>query len=369
MQCKKCNASIDDDSVYCKFCGKKQTHTERKPLKNPNGYGSVINLGSRRHKPWAVRVTDSIKDGKQIYRYISYHATKTEALKALAQEQISPTSPKANLTFAQLYNEWTLTRAFTDISRQTQDNYTACYKHLEPLHNVKFTDIRTSHIQKIIDNLDKSHSTKTKTKLLCGLLYKYAMENDICSKNYSQFVKIEKEDKKEKEVFTDIEIKKLADNNNIEYVDTILILIYTGMRLSEMLSLTKFNVDMTAQTITGGLKTDAGKNRVIPIHPQILPYIKKWYNESDGILFYKDEHKPITANYYRKYIYYPILEQLGLPKRNPHCTRHTCATLLARSGADTNAIKQILGHANYAFTADAYTHVDIDFLKNAINTI
>jgi integrase len=76
------------------------------------------------------------------------------------------------------------------------------------------------------------------------------------------------------------------------------------------------------------------------------------------------EGLPITPNYYRKFIYYPILEQLGMERKTPHTTRHTCATLMARSGVDTNAIKMILGHTDYAFTADTYTHADVDFLKN-----
>lgn len=375
---KRCHKEIDDDSVYCKYCGRKQTKDEKKPLRNPNGYGSVINLGDRRRKPWAVRVS-TWENEEQKFRYISYHETKTDALKALAQEQISPTSPKINITFTELYNEWKETPAFKDISKQTQDNYTAAYKHLSPLHNSKFIDIRTSHMQKIIDNLvsvDRegnkkplSKSTKTKVKLLCGLLYKYAMQNDICNKSYADFIKIAKEEKKEKSIFTDDEIKKFEDNDKIPFVDTILILVYTGLRINELLSLDKSAIDLENETITGGLKTDAGKDRIVPIHPKALPYIKKWHSKSQGRLIFMGENEPITANYYRTYIYYPILEQLEIPRKTPHTTRHTCATLLAKNGADTNAIKMILGHTDYAFTADTYTHTDITFLAEEIGKI
>ena len=369
MLCKKCKKQIEDDSVYCRHCGKKQTKEPRKELRKPNGYGSVIKLGGHRRNPWAVRITDGIIDGKQIYRYISYHETKTEALKALALEQVRPTVPKANIAFRELFAEWKETKAYTELSKQTKDNYNACYTHLSDLHNSKFTDIRTAHIQRIIDGLDKSNSTKSKTRLLCSLLYKYAMQNDICNKNYAQFVKLGKEDKKEKEIFTDAEIKKLFDNDHIDYVDTILILIYTGLRISEMLTLSKFAVDLDNQTITGGLKTEAGKNRTIPINKKIMPYIKKWYNKSDGLLFFKNDHQRITSNYYRDYIYHPILQELDIKKKNPHSTRHTCATLMARSGVDPNIIKLILGHTSYAFTADTYTHPDSNVLNNAINQI
>jgi len=387
---KKCAKEISDDSVYCQYCGRKQIKEKKKPIKNPNGYGSVVYLGDRRKKPWAVRMSKTV-EGIQSYWYVDYYETKTEAEKRLAAEQISPTSPKANITFKELYEEWKETPAFTDISKQTQDNYTAAYKHLAKLHSSKFINIRTSHIQSIIDNLvseDKegnkiplSKSTKTKVKLLCGLLYKYAMQNDICNKNYAEFVKISKEDKREKEIFTDLEIKKLEDNDNIPYVDTILILIYTGLRITELLKLTRFNIDFESMTLTGGLKTDAGKDRTVPIHPKALPYIKKWYDKGFNYLITKEKEVgkkgkkeilrgiPITANYYRKFIFAPLLEQLGIEKKTPHATRHTCATLLARAGADTNAIKMILGHTDYAFTADTYTHTDVEFLKNEMSKI
>lgn len=369
MLCVNCRKEIDNDSVYCKYCGRKQVKDERKRLRNPNGYGSVIKLSGRRKKPYAVRVTDGIIDGKQRYRYISYHATKTEAEKALAKEQVSPTSPKSNITLSEIYEEWITTPAFTQLSKQTQDNYTAAFKHLKSLHTSKFTNIRVAHMQSIIDNLDRSKSTKSKIKLLLGLLYKYAMQNDICNKNYADFVRLEREDKKEKEIFTAEEIEILKKNNKVPYVDVVLILIYTGMRINELLTLNKDAIDFENNIITGGLKTDAGKNRTIPIHSCITEYLKKWCAKESDYLISRDDGKQITPNYFRTYIYYPLLNQLGIEKKTPHSTRHTCATLLAQAGADTNAIKQILGHTEYAFTADTYTHIDYKFLQNQINKI
>lgn len=369
MECKRCKKTIEDDSIYCRFCGKKQIAEQKKELRKPNGYGSVIKLGGRRKKPWAVRVTDAIVDGKQIYRYISYHETKTDALRALASEQICPTSPKSGITLAELFEEWKDTPKYKNISKQTQDNYKAAYKHIEAISNAKFTDLRTSHFQKIIDNLDRSKSTKSKVKILLGLLYKYAMQNDICNKNYAEFILLNREQRQEKEIFTDIEIQKLWDNISIPYADTILIMIYSGMRISEMLQLTKFNIDLEKNIITGGIKTDAGKNRVIPIHPKILPFIKKYYNNATDILFVREDGVPLTTNYYRKNIYYPILESIKIAKHTPHCCRHTFATLMSKNHADTLAIQQIIGHSDYAFTADVYTHSDIDFLTEAIRKI
>lgn len=380
---KKCGKELSDDSLYCNYCGMKQVPDKKKELKNPNGYGSVIKLGGRRRKPWAVRMSQIVED-KQKFRYIGYYETKTEALKVLANEQITPTSPKANITFMDLYEEWKLTKAFTSLSQQTKDNYTAAYKHLAKIHKSKFTNIRTAHIQSIIDSLDRSHSTKTKIRIFCGLLYKYAMQNDICNKNYAEFIKLDREEKKEKQIFTDSDIKILFKNDKKPYVDTILILIYTGMRITEFLGLKCSDVDLKSEipTIVGGIKTEAGRDRVVPIHPKILPYIKRYYDMGFERLVTKEEERgkkgnkkivsglPITSNYYRASIFNPILESLNIKGKTPHSARHTFATMLAQAGADTNAIKNILGHEDYAFTADQYTHAkDIAFLKQAIDKI
>lgn len=369
MLCKKCKKEIEDGSIFCRFCGKKQVYEQRKELKKPNGYGSVIKLSGRRRRPWAVRVTDAIVNGKQVFRYISYHETKTDALKALALEQVCPSSPKAKIKLNELFEEWKETPQYKNISKSTQNVYNAAYKQIDSLSNMIFTELRTAHFQKIIDSSNKAKGTKEKIKVLLGLLYKYAMQNDICDKNYAQFILLGKEDKKEKEIFSDIEIQKLWENVSIPYADTILIMIYTGMRISEMLSLTKFNIDLTNNTITGGLKTDAGKNRIIPIHPKILPFIKKYYDKTDNYLFANKNGKPFTYRYYSKNFYYPALDELNLSRRTPHCCRHTFATLMSKNHADTLAIQQIIGHTDYSLTANVYTHTDIDFLRDAINKI
>ena len=384
MLCIKCKKEIPENSIYCNLCGKKQVKTEKqvKNKKNPNGHGSILKLSGRRRRPWAVRVTDGFVDKKQKYRYVGYYETLTEAKEALAREQIYPTSPKANITFEKLYEEWLETPAFRDISKQTQDNYTSAYKHLSKLYKVKFTDLRAKHYQNIIDGLERSKSTKQKIKILCGLLYKYAMQNDIINKNYAEFIKIKSDEKIQKTIFTHEDIKVLEENSDkVKYVDTILILIYTGLRIGEMLDLKRKAVFLDLKEIVGGLKTDAGRDRTVPISDKILAYLKKWCDgcsSPEDYIFVREDGARITPNYYRKYIFYDVLEKLGIiepigegekRKLTPHSTRHTCATLLAESGADTNAIKLILGHTDYAFTADVYTHTDVSKLQEAINKI
>ena len=92
-------------------------------------------------------------------------------------------------------------------------------------------------------------------------------------------------------------------------------------------------------------------------------------NNSSAYVFSLENGSRMSDNYFRSKLYKPLLNTLKIEYKTIHSTRHTCATLLTECGANTEAITRILGHSNYAFTADTYTHVDIDFLKENIEKI
>lgn len=383
MICKKCRKIIPDDSSFCLHCGQSTSlqhkiNHKNKHKKRTNGEGSVVYIGNRRSRPYAVRLSEMI-DGKRKYTYLGYYATKKEAEEALTEQSLLPVTSDARITFKELFKRWTATKAYTELSQSTKYNYDAAYNHYAQIHSRAFADLKTAdfenciyHASKIVKKVSVplSASAKRHMKILAGLLTKYATKNDIIRKGYAEFIRLEKTDKKEQKIYTDVEIQTLFNNDTIPGVDIILILIYNGMRINELLNLTKFSVNLTENTITGGLKTDAGKDRTIPIHPKIRKYIENRYNNSTDYLFTRPGTDiKLTDRYFRDNMYRPALEALGIEYKDIHSTRHTHATLLKQAGADTEAIKQLLGHSSYAFTADKYTHVDIDFLRNAINLI
>jgi len=311
-------------------------------------------------------------EGKQIRQTIGYFESKTEGMDALALHRVNPVSPRTNITLGELYKEWSESK-YKHISKSTENNYRAAWKYIQRYEKAKFKDLRTSHWQTIIDQCAEnnlSQSTLKKIKTVAVMLYEYAMQNDIVNKNYAEFITLPKESRKERETFSDIDIQTMFNYaDTVKWVDTILIMIYSGMRISEMLELTKFNVDLEKGIITGGAKTEAGKNRIIPIHPKIIPFIKKWYAKNGETLICREDGKKISAKYYREKKYYPALEQLGIKKLTPHACRHTFASLMARAKVDTLHIQKIIGHSDYAFTANKYTHLEIEELKKAINKI
>ena len=115
-------------------------------------------------------------------------------------------------------------------------------------------------------------------------------------------------------------------------------------------------------------KTESGIRRV-PIADSILPFFQKWYDysEADTLLCTPDMEPFKYRNYYDSY-WKPLIENLNLGYYTPHCTRHTCISLLAEARVDQTSIKKIVGHAGaMTLTERVYTHLDIGVLIAAVN--
>jgi integrase len=357
-------------------------------MKAPNGFGTSYKLSGKRRKPWIARITigrDPIKnkDGsikldtsgnpviRQKCKTIGYFESQEEARDALTLYRQGYISPRQGITLKDLLDEWFEAKV-ERVSYSSQNNYVNAIKRLEPLFHISMKDLRTAHMQRVVDQCSQSglaRSTLTKMKAVLTMVYDYAAQNDIVLKNYASFIVLPKHIRSKKEVFNDFELKALWDNSVDPIVQSILILIYSGMRISEMLKLTRFNVDMDKKIIRGGVKTDAGKDRVIPIHPKTLPFVKNYLSLMGDRLICDERGKAYSAERYRMGYYYPTLQRLAIRRLTPHACRHTFATLMAAAHADTLSIQQIMGHTDYAMTANVYSHLQIETLHQAIEKI
>ena len=136
---------------------------------------------------------------------------------------------------------------------------------------------------------------------------------------------------------------------------------FTGIRLSELINLKNKDINYSDSTIL--VLGKRKKERLIPLTSDILSKIKKLNaSNKSKYLFTTDKGKQIST----KQVYRLVNKYLGmvttLDKKSPHILRHTFATHLLNNGADINAIKELLGHANLSAT-QIYTHNTIEKLK------
>lgn len=351
-------------------------------MRNANGYGSIYKRKERLRKPYEVKVTLRIyltEDGKmkQERKVLGYYATSAEAREALANYNKNPYSiDGAKATFAEIYDKWS-DEKFETISKSNINGYRASYKCCEKLYNKKFVDIRKADLQEIVDHCGKAYPTLRKLKVLFNQMYRFALENDICSKDYSQFVNIAKhktdpaDSEKLHKPFSKAEIQKLWDNSgNNEYIHTILMLIYSGVRISELLNLKKTDINLEEHyfDITKS-KTDSGIRRV-PIADKTYNYFVNWYNRSVGSnLIETHDGKPMTYRNYVDSYWNPIMEELSM-EHKCHDTRHTCVSMLVAADVNQTIIKKIVGHSGaMTLTERVYTKLDIKELLDAVNSI
>ena len=355
MECIKCKKEIPDGATYCCWCGKKQEAQPRKALKRANGTGTVYKLQGRRTRPWVAA------KGKTI---IGYFDKKTAALDALARLQGRSIDEIYNWTFKQVYEAWK-DEHFRDIGVKGVESYERAYDVFEPLHDRKFRELRTADYQIVIDKYSgKSHSLLSKFKQLATQMSQWGIRQELITTNFASFIKLPENIKKEKEIFTSEEIDKLEKDGSQE-AKIVLMLIYTGMRIGELFGLRTDNVHETY--VIGGEKTEAGRNRIIPIRSEGRKYFAEFKERAKGELLISGyAGQKVIANF-RKRDYYPLLERLGISKKTPHATRHTFASWAVANNIKPELLQKMLGHADYSTTANIYEHFDIDQLVNAID--
>lgn len=337
----------------------------KRKMRLPNKYGGIVYLGEKRRRPYGARITigwDQKK--KQKYKYLGYFEKWEEALSCLADYYKNPYDPTNKKTpLNDIWTEWSEKHA-ENVSRSSMNIYRNAYKKLERYYQTPIAEIRASHIQVIIDN--EAFSSARIIKIVVGLLFDFAIKKEVVDKNISDLLELPKKPskKKKKEPFSLEEIKLIESKEGELHADMIIVLLYTGLRISELFELKVENIDFKNRLMVGGLKTEAGINRTIPIHKKILPILQRVKGEV--YLFptprgkkYLYSNEGLKLNRY--------LKENGL-NHTIHETRHTFISQCDRLGINKITLKRIVGHSTKKdITDDIYTHKSLEDLIEAID--
>lgn len=401
IQCPECNNNISEFAESCIYCGfpianKKSKPTKRRSYpkkcnvqKRGNGDGSVHRLTGNRRKPWRVRITDKtvpvydekgeIVSTKQKYINVGYYETEEEAILALMEYNKNPyDTKKYKMTFEEAYSLY-LPEKLKNVKEDNKRTYDMCFNHSKKLHKMRLNDIRPAHMEECISSAPVSPGSKQKMKALYKDIFEWAIANDLAQKNYAELIfplgGMEKVEVKEANPFSREEIKTLWDNvDKLKYVDVVLLHIYGGWRINELCNITLDSIDLDNCCIVGGSKTEAGINRTVPIHKDILHLVEKRIAEAKRLnsnYLLNDQGSKtglhFTDNKYQKR-FNQIMKDFGMEHRTQDC-RKTFSTFAKKSKTDEYLLKRILGHKINDVTESTYTKRDIAELKEAIDNI
>lgn len=348
-------------------------------MKLPNGFGSVHKLPGNRRKPWRARKTigwdTNFENGtcKQKYTTVGYYPTRAEALQALADYNANPYDLSTNtITFEEVYEKWS-EEHFPTIVPSARRTWKSAFNYCSSLYQLRMKDIRVEHLEQAIRSATVGDNTKIRMKSLFNLMYKYCLKHEIVEKNYAELCDSIKKPRPQiiRTPFSNDEIQKLWENIQFPFVDMILIGIYSGFRPQELAVLKTIDINFEDNVIKGGLKTDAGKNRLVPIHPAILDLVHNNYNKAVSLnsesLFNDENGQQGTWLTYDKYRgrWNKIMKKLDLHHR-PHDTRHTFITKAKSCNVDEYILKLIVGHEVSDITEKVYTHRTIEDLQREI---
>lgn len=409
IKCPECDLQASDKAAACPHCGYpfKSDQNIRKPRKSnkrrrlPNGFGQITEIKNRNlRNPFRAMVTvGKDENGRPICKPLKPNAffpTYNDAYAALIEYNKDPYEFDPSTTVKDVYEEWSEKYFPTLKSESSVRGIKSSWNYCSAIYNLGIRDIRARHVRACIEEgyvMDKdekryaSKNTKNKIKSTLNQLLDYAVEYEYVDKNYARDIKmsdslnIESPGKSSKHMsFADEEMIKLWENvNNRLYVDAILIQCYSGWRPTELIELKLENINLKDWTMTGGIKSDAGIDRTVPIHSKIKELVKKKYNEaiqlkSDYLINCLDRksEKDMINFSYKKYSqrFAEVISDLELnEKHKPHDPRKHLVTMTKKYGLDEYAIKRIIGHSINDLTERVYTDRDVEWLRSELEKI
>ena len=412
IKCSECDLQVSDKAIACPHCGyplqgqpvaqPKPTRKSNKRKRLPNGFGQITKLKNKSlRNPYRAMVTvGKTPEGKPISKLlkpVSYFPTYNDAYAALVEYSKNPYDLDKMITVEELHDKWL--EEF--LKREPSDSYVrtmnSAWNYCLSIKDMQVSDLRSRHVKYCMEEgkytvrgeeRNASASVQHRIKSMFNLMLDYALEYEIVDRNYARsfntpdkVLKEEENNKKEHIPFTDEEMDILWSNiNDMLYVDVVLIQCYSGWRPQELGLIRLEDVNMNEWTFIGGMKSDAGVDRLVPIHPRIRHLVEKKYNEALALhseyLINKvgkfnrtRKGTRLTYDNYRKR-FINIIAKLGLnPEHRTHDPRVHFVTMAKKYKVDEYAIKYIVGHTISDVTEKIYTKRDVEWLCSEIQKI
>lgn len=322
----------------------------RKMHRLPNGFGSIKKLSGARRKPYAAYppTVEYHDNGSPVSRKaIGYFETWKEAFDALTKWNANPVADAK--TFKECFDAYYEFKfnGSRQYSKGTMKAERSQVKNCKPIYDKDMTKITVSQLQKMVDDLPFHQAGVQSVVNVIKQVFNFAEREGIIVRNPARFLKANRPNDDVHGVpFTAEEIEVLWQNKDDNTVMGALAMIYSGFRISAMLSW-----EIREDTIYGGVKT--GK-RTVPIHRCLQPFIRKF-------------KMPSLSEYRRRWD--AVMKKLNM-NHTPHDCRHTFSWLCDTYGVDTISKHMLMGHSlGKDVEAKIYSHRTLEQLTEEINKI
>lgn len=356
-------------------------------MRLPNGYGSISKLSGNRRRPWRVRITvgwddsEDISNPKQKYKNIGYYKTRSEAMNALAQYHTNPASFTQGTSLEQIYFKWSA-KKFTTVKSQAVASYKAAFNMAESLHDKPISDITLGDLQQILDLSPNGYNSKSNFRSFFSQILDYSIANKLLpvGSNFASHLDVGKHNVSDCHTsFTAAEIDAMWANSANPAIRITLMMIYSGCRPGELLSLEKSAVNLDEQyyRIISGKTSNAARS--VPIADKTLPFFREQmslYPTSKYFIPYNGE--PLKLKTFSKR-FQSALDDIGIlnyttpdgqqKQHLPDDTRHTFASMWTQMELNEVYRRFIQGHSRKGIGEQVYTHLSNETLLRAVNRL
>lgn len=272
------------------------------------------------------------------------------------------------------------------------------YKSICELHLIKdlgeyeLDELKPNVLQDfLLKKIDDHYSTNTIKGIVSVLkqALRLAITLEFVDKEYCSNLKMPSSEEKEISVFTKKEqqvIESFCLNHKKRNYIGIVICLYTGIRLGELLALTWDDIDFNSNLLTINKTSYSAKvdgktqiivdkpktkksNRVIPLPNQLVKLLKIIKKESNSKYVITTRNSGIVGNRSYQRTFKFILKKVNVPYRNFHSLRHTFATNAIELGMDVKTLAEILGHTNAMITLNRYSHSLLNYKIEMMNKL
>lgn len=370
-------------------------------MKRANGTGCVTKLSGNRRNPWYAKVPDGYDEKGHIIQKIlsddkgqKYFPDRTIPDLLLAnwnKEKGNIDIDKSDYIFSQVYKDYKKKnfptkeeieyekrnhkKAKGKLGKSVASNLQSAYNKCTKLHNRLYKSLKKEDFEDIILNTVGCGTVIYSLSNLFNKLDNYALEHDIILKGYAHLLKITEDmyipTQNEGIPYSYQEIDIIWNYKGQLVADITLSTIYTGCRIEELLFTKTEDVFLEDGYFIAGLKTTAGKRRIIPIHDELLPIFKEHYDPNNEFLFTIDNDK---IDYDKQFLpmYDKFMKDLNMDHKT-HDGRKTLRSeldrLLDEHKVNKNCVNRILGHKEGNMGDDVYAKKGIEELQATIELV